>query len=317
LERARRSGRPRRIGARLRAGENLTELGIDKAIENLPAPFNEEHFRCLREDIYDCSETRVYINEAEDFAFLFPRPEVKYVEYRPRVEALDLTTYKKALPVVERRYEKVASHLEGVRSLLEVGAANGALLAYVRSHHPEMKLASIEVDENTRAGRDAISDLAQYTSFDQPEAEGRRFDAICMFHVLEHIFEPTELLERCRGCLEPGGRLIIEVPSLDDPIRSLYHSEPYEQFYFQRQHPYVYSARSLSRLITRLGLSLDALIHHQRYGLENHLQWLSAGTPGGNETFRQVFGTDAGSYTECIERSERTDAVIAIASDPR
>jgi SAM-dependent methyltransferase len=43
--------------------------------------------------------------------------------------------------------------------------------------------------------------------------EGRSFDFITMFHVLEHLTEPGLGLEYVRGLLRPSGRLIIQVPN--------------------------------------------------------------------------------------------------------
>ncbi len=44
----------------------------------------------------------------------------------------------------------------------------------------------------------------------QPE---RRFDAIVMEHILEHVESPARLLRRARGWLRRGGRLFVGVPN--------------------------------------------------------------------------------------------------------
>ena len=290
---------------------------LAETIERLPEPFKRESFSLLRRGVHDCTETEVYLNEESDFAFLYPRPEFSYVFYKSRMVTLNLTTYKKTLPVVQRRLEKVEPWFRDAASVLEVGAADAAFLAHLGERLPGKELASLEIDENTRAGRDAVPSLTQYETFEQVDEDGRHFDVICMFHVLEHIFEPAELLSRCLARLAPGGRLVIEVPSLDDPLLSLYRNEAYQRFYFQRQHPYAYSARSLTRMLDAQRLDTENLVHHQRYGLENHLQWLAEGTPGGNETLQEIFQNCDGAYTESLERAGRTDAIIAIAGPRR
>jgi hypothetical protein len=105
---------------------------------------------------------------------------------------------------------------------------------------------------------------------------------------------------------------VIEVPSLRDPLLSLYDCEAYRRFYFQRQHPYVYSARSLSRLLDHVGYSIEEAIDHQRYGLENHLHWLAASEPGGSELARSVLGACESDYLADLERSGQTDSVIVV-----
>jgi hypothetical protein len=284
-----------------------------ESIKGLPPPFREQAYRLLQKGVYDSPETDVYVNQAADFAFLHPRPQYDYVYYKSRVLTLNLEKYKKTLPVVQRRYEKIAACFESVGGVLEVGAADGSFLAHVATRCSGLTLASLEVDENTRPGRDALPGLRQYESFDAVRRAGERYEIVCLFHVLEHVFEPGEFLADCVACLAPGGRLIVEVPSLDDPLLSLYDCEAYRRFYFQRQHPYVYSARSMTRLLERLGFEVERPIHHQRYGLENHLGWLSSGKPGGSERLREVLSTCENEYMRCLEQTGRTDSFIAVA----
>lgn len=47
------------------------------------------------------------------------------------------------------------------------------------------------------------------------------FDAISMFHVLEHTPEPTEVLSECRRILKPGGELVVGVPNINSLVFSL------------------------------------------------------------------------------------------------
>lgn len=288
-------------------------MSLEETVQGLPSPFCEGRFHLLRSGVYDSADTEVYLNEEEDFAFLHPRPEVDYVRYKPRVAALELVEYKKSLAVVQRRFEKVCGGLRGAGSVLEIGAGDASFLAHVGTQCPNISLASQEIDQNTRPARDAVEGLVQYASLEEVRQSGERFDVICMFHVLEHIFDPGRFLANCVACLAPGGRLIIEVPSLDDPLLTLYDCEAYQRFYFQRQHPYVYSAGSMTRLLVHQGLEVERAIHHQRYGLENHLHWLSAGKPGGSKQLREILAGCEAAYMACLERQGRADSFIALA----
>jgi SAM-dependent methyltransferase len=288
-------------------------VSLEKTIEDLPSCLRESRFRLLQHGVYDSPETDVYIDEEGDFAFLCPRPEVDYVRYKPRVATLELAGYKKSLAVVQRRFEKIRGCFRGARNVLEIGAGDASFLAHVGSQCPDVALASQEIDQNTRAARDAVPGLTQHASFDEVRASGERYDLVCMFHVLEHVFAPGEFLADATACLAPGGRLVIEVPSLSDPLLSLYGCEAYRRFYFQRQHPYVYSAGSLTRLLTQLGFEVEQAIDHQRYGLENHLHWLYAGKPGGSELLRGIFGGCEDGYLRALERAGHADSFIGVA----
>lgn len=288
-------------------------MTLPQTIEHLPAPFNRESFTCLQQAIYDSTENDVYINSEGDFACLVPLPKVDYVSYVPRVQALGLSQYKRTMSVIRRRIEKIQHCFSGAASILEIGAGDGAFLGHVSEVFPSLHLAAFEIDQNTKAARKTLAGLREYSAFQEIRKARETFDLICLFHVLEHIVDPREFLTNCLACLTPQGRMIIEVPSLDDPLLTLYDSTAYRKFYFQRQHPYVYSSRSLRRLLVEENIHPEQLIPHQRYGLENHLNWLTKDKPGGNEQFRKIFTDCEANYMTALEKSGFTDAVIVIA----
>jgi hypothetical protein len=93
-------------------------------------------------------------------------------------------------------------------------------------------------------------------------------------------------------------------------LLSLYNNQAFSHFYFQSQHPYLYSPSSLRRLLEHNGYQTVELINYQRYGLENHLTWLSQGSPGGNEVFRKQFSDLEAPYIAALEQYGKTDTVI-------
>ena len=284
-----------------------------KFLQSLPAPFNQESFHILRKGIYEHPEIDVYVTQAEDFTCLHPQPPFNYTQYSPRFQRLNLDEYRKRNQVIEKRYEKIRSYFSGPLSVLEIGSFDGAFLRLARERNDKLTLASLEVDTNTQAAREQPEWLEQHASFEELHARNLRFDVVCFFHVLEHIADPAVFLSSCAKALKPKGRIIFEVPSLDDPLRTLYRIEEYEDFYFQVQHPYVYSAKSLCRLLEQNGFHVLSCFGHQRYGLENHLTWLAQRRPGGDETLRAMFSPIDGIYRERLESNGHADAVIVIA----
>lgn len=275
-----------------------------------PPPFDSDDYTCLRKGIYDDDTIEVYVNAAGDFAYLSPIPATDYRSYEPRVQKLHLQAYKKDNDVAARRYEKLEKMIGQAGSFLEVGAGNAGFLAYIHERRPVLELACIEPDENTRRERAVHTWLRQFEDFQSTPAG--RFDLVGLFHVLEHVLEPAPFLRSCAALLSPHGRLLIEVPSLTDPLLDLYRLKSYKEFFFQRQHPFYYSGTSLERLLKDLGFTVDAMIKHQRYGIENHLNWLQTGQPGGNAEFREIFRGADDAYRRSLEASGRCDAVIAI-----
>lgn len=286
-------------------------------IRSLPAPLNQDTYRCLRVGTSDDPETSVWINLDGDFAFLHPMPVINYDTYQSRVQSLGLQAYKKTSDILEQRLAKISPILATVHSLVEIGAADGAFLTLVHNRFPALDCYAIEPDQNTRPARDALPWLRQSSSLEAAIAAGVKTDLVAMFHVFEHLEQPANLLNSVRQILAPDGQLLIEVPSLTDPLLSLYACPAYEKFYFQRQHPYVYSASSLERVLCTNGFVIERVIPHQRYGLENHLQWLTAGKPGGNKDFRALFASIDDEYRKRLQAPETSDTVFAIAKVAR
>ncbi len=279
--------------------------------QHLPAPLDADDYVLLRQGVFDDPDIRVYVNVARDFAFLDPKPQVDYTRYVPRVQSLNLGQYKKTSNVFANRLAKVAPLLAGSRSFLEVGSADATFLQLLHSEFPKIVCAAIEPDQNTRSARDALPWLTQFPS--PAEARGFHADFVALFHVFEHLEEPDRMLAEIKPILSGSGRLLIEVPSLSDPLLSLYSSPEYEAFYFQRQHPFVYTAASIARVLERSGFVMERAIPYQRYGLENHLQWLTAKAPGGNARFRDLFAPIADAYKQTLEAEGATDSVFVVA----
>lgn len=282
-------------------------------VSRLPAPLNRDNYHCVCTGVSDDPEMSVWINSDDTFAFLDPYPLVDYATYRPRVQSLGLQAYKKMSDILEQRLLKISPFLAKVSSFLEVGAADAAFLEMIHERFNGLSCHSIEPDQNTRAARDALPWLSQTSSLDEAIEVGVTSDLVAMFHVFEHIDQPAEFLASVQKILAPGGRLLIEVPSLTDPLLSLYASAAYQSFYFQCQHPYVYSAPSLERVLTANGFAVEYSIPHQRYSLENHLQWLTAARPGGNPHFRNLFADVGDRYRACLEQAGKTDTIIILA----
>lgn len=279
---------------------------------DVPAPFRTEKFELFRRGISDDRKVEVYINAAKDFAYLHPLPKIDYRNYIPRVTKYGLEDYKRSLDLHARRFDKIEHYLPNEQqSLLEIGAGDGLFLKTIREHKPGVHLSAMDKDQNSLPSRIKNSD-DNYDSLEAIVRSERRFDIICLFHVMEHIEAPLRFLEEVKAVMAARSTLIIEVPSLFDPLLSIYNCEAFEEFYFSRQHPYVFSPPSLQRLMEYGGFQTHQLINFQRYGLGNHLNWLSQGKPGGNALFRQLFSNLEPEYIAALEQNGKTDTVIWI-----
>jgi SAM-dependent methyltransferase len=73
--------------------------------------------------------------------------------------------------------------------------------------------ATTGVDMQLIDGVDAVFDFSLSTESFKTSWRLGRFSTVCIFNVLEHTFDPLTILSNALQCVEPGGSLIVVVPS--------------------------------------------------------------------------------------------------------
>lgn len=114
------------------------------------------------------------------------------------------------------------------------------------------------------------------------EDVGGGYDLITAFHVVEHLPDPRAMLRELAARLKDSGRLVIEVPSSEDALLTLYDSDAFQRFTYWSKHLYLFNTDTLRRLSAQAGLRVISIKQFQRYPLSNHLYWLSRNLPGGH-----------------------------------
>ncbi len=99
-------------------------------------------------------------------------------------------------------------------TLLDIGCGTGLFLKSCTA--AGFRVSGIDVSMNALnfARENYKLDVSSKT-LDDLLKEGKKYDIITMWHVLEHIMNPVEELKKVRGILKEGGLLIVEVPNLN------------------------------------------------------------------------------------------------------
>ena len=84
-------------------------------------------------------------------------------------------------------------------------------------------------------------------------SEGKTFDVITIFHVLEHISNPIALLHEIRHRLNTNGLLCIEVPNFNSYLAR--KDGPAWKF-IALEHLFYFSDQGISSMLTQLGFSI-------------------------------------------------------------
>jgi SAM-dependent methyltransferase len=144
---------------------------------------------------------------------------------------------RRGLGVFLRQREALLRSLKPAGRLLDFGCGNGAFAQWMsRSGYDVVGLEPFSLGKTV--SRDHLT-LMQ-APLEQVEQELGTFDIITLWHVLEHLTQPVEVLARLGRHLNPDGVLVISVPNFQswqralfrggwfhlDPPRHLLHFEP-------------------------------------------------------------------------------------------
>ncbi|MDO8184057.1 class I SAM-dependent methyltransferase [Conexibacter sp. JD483] len=110
------------------------------------------------------------------------------------------------------RLDFIAPHAPRGARLLDVGAAGGAFVeqAIARGYAAE----GVEpTPEFAAFARDSLGVPVRATTVEQAGLEEASLDVVTIWHVLEHIPDPVDVLGLLLTALRPGGAIAIEVPN--------------------------------------------------------------------------------------------------------
>lgn len=98
--------------------------------------------------------------------------------------------------------------------ILEVGAASGATLKWLKSLYPHSETTAVELNPALLDELKLNADVAIMGSIDEAFAQLKTYDLILLLDVLEHLPEATKCLQKLTKLLEPGGQVIVSVPNV-------------------------------------------------------------------------------------------------------
>jgi 2-polyprenyl-3-methyl-5-hydroxy-6-metoxy-1,4-benzoquinol methylase len=149
------------------------------------------------------------------------------------------------------RYERIRHLLKHGDQILDVGCGGGELLYLLR--RLGFDATGIEPDRSYSESARSDLGLPVQTGFIQDlEFSPGRFNVILMYHVLEHVDRPIEILGRLRRWLADDGVLLVEVPNIEAPREA-----PITRFHVA--HLFYYSSDTLRAMAAAAGLGVREL----------------------------------------------------------
>jgi len=175
---------------------------------------------------------------------------------------------KKATKIWADRFRTM---LKGNETVLDVGCSSGHFIKLIQDKTRSVYGCELNKKEIEFCKKELDLDVSD----EEPRKRfpSLKFDYITCIFVLEHIGQPVKFLKSLKALLKPHGKIIAVVPSLQDPLISLYDIPEFKKFYFCVEHLYYYNQITINNVFRKAGLN-GVIESIQEYPLNNHMFWL-------------------------------------------
>lgn len=191
--------------------------------------------------------------------------------------------------------------------LLEVGPGSGTFLSWAKAagyicigaeHSPVLR-TNLEAQ-----GFEIFGGEFERSAIDQS------YDAVCSFHIIEHVETPIEHLKKALAITLPGGQMIVATPNAGSWQQKLF---PKLSPNFDFAHLHVFSDRSLRMLAEEVGWTVVA-----RLTPEYTSGWLRIVSKVVRKMRGEDEGATAGKYSNASKGGRGGIAIrfIAVATSP-
>lgn len=143
-------------------------------------------------------------------------------------------------------------------------------------------------------------------------------DTLVLFHVLEHVIDPSALLADLVLRFPAVNRVVVEVPNGAELLRKSFDLAAYHDTHFSSDHLYYFTNRTLGMVMEKAGLNVLVDTQLQRYTLGNTLGWLAEGKGGGQNSRPMFNGADFHrAYESALAKAGQADSIFMICEPLR
>lgn len=140
-------------------------------------------------------------------------------------------------------------------NILDVGAGTGAFLSTMKISN--WNIAGTEPDKNAREKARELYGINLAQSEEINSLPEQSFDAITLWHVLEHVHDLHHYVEQLNKLLSPDGKLFIAVPNYTSYDATIY--KEYWAAYDVPRHLYHFSPKAMKNLLKAHALNIEKL----------------------------------------------------------
>ncbi len=177
-----------------------------------------------------------------------------YISHSDTSEGLINKLYHTVRKRTLQQKKELVAQITGKSSgnLLDIGCGTGAFLHTMQQ--AGWQITGLEPDETARLKAAELYRVNPLPSGELFSLAPESFDAITMWHVLEHVHALHEYIVQIKSLLKPGGRLVVAVPNYTSP--DALHYQQYWAALDVPRHLYHFSPTSMKALMALHGLQV-------------------------------------------------------------
>jgi len=137
-------------------------------------------------------------------------------------------------------------------SVLDVGCATGALLAFLRDRG--WRVTGVEISPCAEYALKTRNLDVRNLPLEESKFSSGSFDAVLASHLIEHLNDPLSFLTETYRVLKNGGRVFITTPNISGFQARLYGGRWRSAIF---DHLYLFSVRTLTKLLKSAGFKIE------------------------------------------------------------
>ncbi len=233
----------------------------------------------------------------------------EYISHSDTKKGIINKLYHAVRNITLKQKRKLVESVTGLEkgSLLDIGAGTGAFANEMQT--TGWQVTALEPDETARENAKKNYGLILQSSDHLFSLSTETFDAITLWHVLEHVHELHRYLQTFGRILKKNGRLIIAVPNYTS-----YDAKHYKEYwaaYDVPRHLYHFSPQSMKALLSPYSFEVEQLKPMPFDAF--YVSLLSEKYKAGKSGYIKAFINGLRSNRNASGKPERSSSVIYIA----
>ncbi len=204
------------------------------------------------------------------------------------------------------KYKIIKKYNSGAKSILDYGTATGEFLSFMQK---KTFLVS-GVEPSKKAREQAIKNLNKNIVVSIDELE-ESFDVITLWHVLEHVQNLEELIQKLQEKLNKGGILLVAVPNFKSA--DTMHYNEYWAAYDVPRHLWHFSPNSIRQLFSKHKMSVIA--QKPLFFDSFYVSLLSEKYKNGKTNYIKAFYQGLKSNLQALKTGNYSSLIYVIKSD--